>query len=89
MVHGIWFRQFRTLVVCAGRRAESEPAPQSSSLLSWIKKTVAGEERNDLNHLRAILEALGPCESSSDDVIRMKAEKVRRELTDAVEIRKE
>lgn len=71
------------------RRAESEPAPQSSSLLSWIKKTVAGEERNDLNHLRAILEALEPCESSSDDVIRMKAEKVRRELTDAVEIRKE
>lgn len=71
------------------RRAESEPAPQSSSLLGWIKKTVAGEERNDLNHLRAILGALGPCESSSDDVIRMKAEKVRRELTDAVEIRKE
>ena len=48
-----------------------------------------GGEGNDLNHLRAILGALGPCESSSDDVIRMKAEKVRRELTDAVEIRKE
>jgi hypothetical protein len=29
---------------------------------------------------------MGPCESSSDDVIRMKAEKVRGELTNALEM---
>ena len=68
------------------RRGENEPAPQSSSFIGWIKKTVAGETRNDLGHLRAILDAIGPCESSSDDVIRMKAEKVRGELTNALEM---